>query len=75
VAITHRENGLLVPPRSAEAIAEAIRFLLEHPDEARRIGENGRAFVRARCSLDTMIEAMIARFEVHAPVSDLPDTP
>jgi phosphatidylinositol alpha-1,6-mannosyltransferase len=37
------ENGLLVDPESPAAIGAAIRRLLEHPEEARRMGERGRA--------------------------------
>jgi glycosyltransferase involved in cell wall biosynthesis len=37
------DNGLLVDPESPAAIGAALRFLLEHPDEARRMGERGRA--------------------------------
>jgi phosphatidylinositol alpha-1,6-mannosyltransferase len=41
--VRDRENGLLVDPESPDRIADAIRFLLEHPEEARRMGERGRA--------------------------------
>jgi glycosyltransferase involved in cell wall biosynthesis len=34
--------GLCVEPQSARAFAEAVDFLLDHPDEACRLGENGR---------------------------------
>ena len=34
-------HGLLVPPKDAAALGEAIRHLLERPDEARRMGEAG----------------------------------
>jgi glycosyltransferase involved in cell wall biosynthesis len=34
--------GILVDPKDENEIAEAICHLLEHPEEARRMGENGR---------------------------------
>ncbi len=37
--------GLCVDPSDPAGIAEAIDFLLEHPDEAYRMGENGRRAV------------------------------
>ncbi len=41
--VAHDENGLLVPPRDAAALADAIRALLEDPARRRRLGEAGRA--------------------------------
>jgi glycosyltransferase involved in cell wall biosynthesis len=36
------ENGLLVPPRDSEALADAIVYLLENEDIRKRMGKNGR---------------------------------
>ncbi len=41
-AIAHGENGLLVNSNSVEEIADAVIRLLKNPDEARKLGENGR---------------------------------
>ena len=41
-AIAHEENGLLVDPDSVDEIAYAITQLLENPEEAHRLGANGR---------------------------------
>lgn len=40
--------GICVDPQDPRAIAEAIDYLAEHPDEARRMGSNGRAAVAQR---------------------------
>jgi glycosyltransferase involved in cell wall biosynthesis len=42
--------GLLVDPASDDDIAAAVRWLLEHPEEAREMGERGRREVRRRYS-------------------------
>ncbi|MNY38535.1 Glycosyl transferases group 1 [compost metagenome] len=34
--------GICVDPSNPELIAKSVRFLLDHPDEAKRMGENGR---------------------------------
>ncbi len=35
-------TGFLVPPNDARALAERIRWMKDHPTEARRMGERGR---------------------------------
>jgi glycosyltransferase involved in cell wall biosynthesis len=40
--------GYVVPPEDPEALAAAIRRIGEHPDEAARMGERGRAFAATR---------------------------
>lgn len=37
--------GICVDPEKIDEIAAAIRYLLEHPDEARQMGQNGRRAV------------------------------
>lgn len=38
--------GICVDPENVDEIAGAIRYLLDHPEEARRMGENGRRAVK-----------------------------
>jgi glycosyltransferase involved in cell wall biosynthesis len=40
--------GLAVPPEDPGALADAVRWLREHPEEARAMGERGRAFAATR---------------------------
>ncbi|MGH2693931.1 MAG: glycosyltransferase family 4 protein [Actinomycetota bacterium] len=42
--------GLAIPPEDPEALAKAVRRMLEGPDEARRMGEAGRSFVEGWAS-------------------------
>jgi colanic acid/amylovoran biosynthesis glycosyltransferase len=44
-AVQHGHTGLLVPPDDAEALATAIRKLLDDPVLAARLGDNGRRLV------------------------------
>ena len=52
--VTDGENGLLIPPRDAEALALALERLLGDPDFARRLGANARTHVREHFSLDRL---------------------
>ncbi|MDT8364364.1 MAG: glycosyltransferase family 4 protein [Nitrosomonas sp.] len=44
--VEHEQNALLVPPQDPDAMAGAMLTLLEHPEMARRFGENGLKLVR-----------------------------
>ena len=52
--VSHRENGLLVDG-SPQAIAAAIRELLDNPALARRLGDAARRTVAARFTVDHMV--------------------
>ena len=40
--------GICVDPANVQEVANALRYLLDHPDEARQMGENGRRAVKER---------------------------
>ena len=40
--------GIAVDENNIDEVADAIRYLLDHPDEARRMGENGRRAVQEK---------------------------
>jgi glycosyltransferase involved in cell wall biosynthesis len=42
-AVRDQETGLLVPPGDAAALADAIEWLLRHPEASTRLGRAGRA--------------------------------
>jgi hypothetical protein len=52
--IRHGENGLLVG-NSPEAIAAALRELIQNPDWARRLGEAARRTIAERFTVDIMV--------------------
>ncbi len=43
--IQEADCGIVVPPEDPRALAQAIQYLLDHPQEAQRMGQNGRRFV------------------------------
>ncbi len=61
--VADRTSGLLVPPGDVDALARAIRFLTDHPEERGRIGEAGRAAAEERFSLAERMKRLQALYE------------
>lgn len=51
------ETGLLVPPEHPQALAEAIAFMVDHPEARSRFGAHGQERVHQRFSLSEMLRA------------------
>ena len=62
-AIADSVTGRLVAERSVSELADAIRQLLQHPDDARRLGAAARADVQARFGWARTAERMEAAYE------------
>jgi glycosyltransferase involved in cell wall biosynthesis len=56
--LVDRENGLLVEPGKPRVLAARIAWLLEHPDEARRIGEAAARTAAERFDAGVMTEEL-----------------
>ena len=54
--VLHRRTGLLVEFGSPEALARAIEYLLGHPEERKRMGEEALKHVRAHFDSSRMLE-------------------
>jgi glycogen(starch) synthase len=54
--ISHGETGLLVDYDDPHGVAEAIAFLLEHPDDAARMGRAARRRARSTLSFDRCVD-------------------
>jgi glycosyltransferase involved in cell wall biosynthesis len=57
-AVSEAGCGLLVDPTKPDAIADALRWLHDHPADAAAMGERGRATVLARYSWDAEFEKL-----------------
>jgi len=55
--------GLIVDPERPEAIAEAMAYLIEHPTEARRMGQNGRRAVMDQYNWDKESQKLLGIYE------------
>ena len=54
--------GLLVDPLDPKAIAEAMRWILSHPDEAEAMGRRGRAAVEQTYNWDAEVPKLLALY-------------
>lgn len=55
--------GLCVDPTDVDEIANAIRYLLDNPEEARRMGENGRRAVKEEFNWSVEEKKLLALYE------------
>jgi glycosyltransferase involved in cell wall biosynthesis len=60
--VIDEETGLLVPIRDPEALAAAILRMVEDPELARRLGENGRARMLERHTIQHTIDGVIEAY-------------
>jgi glycosyltransferase involved in cell wall biosynthesis len=60
--VAHHDTGAWVE-HDADAIADAMRALLDDPDKARAKGERGRALVAAQYTWDSVARTLIGAYE------------
>ena len=61
--VRHRVNGLLVPPKNATALAEAIAVLLENPGLRNELGSRGRDIVVKEFSSTLVTRQTLALYD------------
>jgi glycosyltransferase involved in cell wall biosynthesis len=54
-AVEDGNTGLLVPPADLDALIRAMTFLLDNPQSARHMGDEGRRLVQSRFSVERMV--------------------
>lgn len=55
--------GICVDPENTDEFASAIRYLLDHPEEARQMGENGRRAVKENFNWGVEEKKLLALYE------------
>ncbi|MDY0319948.1 MAG: glycosyltransferase family 4 protein [Candidatus Cloacimonadaceae bacterium] len=61
--IKHRENGILIDPKSRTSIETQINWLMEHPVEAKHIAEAGKASVESEYRMDQLCSRIRSVYE------------
>ena len=56
--------GICVDPENVDEVAEAIRYLLDHPEEALQMGENGRRAVQEEFNWGVEEQKLLALYDV-----------
>lgn len=63
-AVISGRTGLLARPDDPLSLARALGYALDHPDEARRMGDAGREHIASRCSADALGEDFEQAYEL-----------
>lgn len=61
--VAERKTGVLFEPGDPDAAADALAGLLEAPDRARTLGEEGRARVRSEFGRERMVSQTVALYD------------
>jgi glycosyltransferase involved in cell wall biosynthesis len=59
IVITHEKNGILVPPRRIEELADAMLYLLGNQKTAAQLGYAGRKAILERYSWNTAVQKIL----------------
>jgi len=63
VIVEEARGGLVIEPENSEALANAIRYLAAHREEARQLGRNGREYIVSKFSRRQSAERYIRVLE------------
>jgi len=61
--VKHGHNGLLVPPRDPQALAQALHILIEQPNLRRQMGRRGRELVEQHFARDHVVRRILSIYQ------------
>jgi colanic acid/amylovoran biosynthesis glycosyltransferase len=61
--VANQTNGLIVPERDVDALADAIAFLGTHPDLRKTYGQSGLTVVKEKFRVETTVRGLIGLFD------------
>ncbi len=57
--VQQAKAGLVVPPQDPVALAEAVRYVIAHPQKAAELGQNGRIYVEAHLQWSAVVSTWL----------------
>jgi len=58
-----RGRGQVVPIRDSEALAEAMQYMYDNPEERKQMGENAQAYIRSNFTEDDYGERIFSKYQ------------
>ena len=69
--VAHHQEAFIVPPRNEAAATEALKFMLDHPDNVREMGANAKQLIEQKLTWDVKTQELIDHFETALENADL----
>lgn len=61
--IIPNENGIIIPPKNEEALYEAMKYAVEHPEEMKKMGEKARPLIVNRYEQHIVWNALLEEYK------------
>ncbi len=62
-SIVHNKNGLIFPTKNVQALSKEMQFLIENPDDAKRLGLEAKDHIKKHHDLEKIAEQYIQLFQ------------
>lgn len=60
--ILEGKNGIIIPPKNKEALSEAMKYMIEHPTERRKMAEAARPLIASRYEQQAVWNALLEEY-------------
>ncbi len=62
-SLINGKSGYLVPERDVQALEKKLRYLIEHPETWKKMGQDGRTFVETKYDIDMLNDKLVKIYE------------
>lgn len=57
------QNGVVIPPKNEQALYEAMKYFVTHPEEVEKMAENARPLIASRYEQQRVWDALLAEYK------------